>query len=540
LSRDPIYGFDFEGYRIIRSTSPQFLDVEDVTDANANALYKVPIAQFDLANGLTGPHPLQYGEELEAPNGGHFYMGDDTGLQHYFVDDNLVNGRTYYYAVTAYDKGYDSDYFERELSDSEFLLPITPSESPASIVVTGGLITRMDRNTAIATPTTKASNYDDAIIEGDGYLAHSEGVATGRISAMVIDADSVKDAGYSVSFITVPGKNLGEYETSHLSIMDITDSTYILKDVKIDTSIEEERYADSWAIELFSEGMVLMFENDYPDVEYSLANSGWDEDSKSNYPIEVRSLSATAPKLPINFIVEFGDTTVIDTAFVNTAGSRKFGVNFKIYEKDTNRPLDFVFKDANKNGRVDPPEHFYIVFKKDPAALRYTGSWRIDVGYPLLPGGGNRILPDSLWIEPQPGDKIVFRSKINFHEDDSYTFTTTASKYDERAKETNVLDAVKVVPNPYISSSVLEAQPFLSGRGERFIRFTHLPADCKVNIFTINGDLVRTLHHESIEGGDLRWDLRTKENLEVAFGLYVYVVDAPGIGKKIDKFAIIN
>ncbi|MCP4412495.1 MAG: hypothetical protein GY808_07995, partial [Gammaproteobacteria bacterium] len=112
LSRDPVYGYDFEGYRVIRSTNPQFLDVENVTDANGNDVFKVPIAQFDLSNGLTGPHALQFGQELEAPNGSHFYMGDDTGLQHYYVDKDLVNGRTYYYAVTAYDKGYDTDYFE--------------------------------------------------------------------------------------------------------------------------------------------------------------------------------------------------------------------------------------------------------------------------------------------------------------------------------------------------------------------------------------------------------------------------------------------
>ncbi|MCP4413146.1 MAG: hypothetical protein GY808_11355, partial [Gammaproteobacteria bacterium] len=193
LSRDPVYGIDREGYLTIRSTNPQFLDVKNVTNANGNDVFKVPIAQFDLSNGLTGPHALQFGQELEAPNGSHFYMGDDTGLQHYYIDKDLVNGRTYYYAVTAYDKGYDTDYFERELSDTEFLLPITPSESPASIVVTSGLITRMDRNTVVVTPTTKTSNFNDAFIEGDGDLMHSEGPATGKISAMVVDKDSISD-----------------------------------------------------------------------------------------------------------------------------------------------------------------------------------------------------------------------------------------------------------------------------------------------------------------------------------------------------------
>ncbi len=44
-------------------------------------------------------------------------------------------------------------------------------------------------------------------------------------------------------------------------------------------------------------------------------------------------------------------------------------------------------------------------------------------------------------------------------------------------------------------------------------RFTHLPQKCKISIFTVNGDLVQTLEHDSPTGdGDLRWNLRSKDN----------------------------
>jgi hypothetical protein len=36
------------------------------------------------------------------------------------------------------------------------------------------------------------------------------------------------------------------------------------------------------------------------------------------------------------------------------------------------------------------------------------------------------------------------------------------------------------------------------------------------------------------------WDLRTKDNLDVAAGLYVFHVDAPGIGTYLGKFAVIK
>ena len=139
-SRDPIYGRDFEGYRIIKSTDPQFTDAQDITDAFGNAVYKRSIAQFDKRNGLIGYHDLQFGEEIGVPNGVHYYMGEDTGLQHSFIDEDVVNGRTYYYAVLSYDAGYVDGYFEKSISEIENLLPISPSESPASITVTQGLL----------------------------------------------------------------------------------------------------------------------------------------------------------------------------------------------------------------------------------------------------------------------------------------------------------------------------------------------------------------------------------------------------------------
>jgi hypothetical protein len=36
------------------------------------------------------------------------------------------------------------------------------------------------------------------------------------------------------------------------------------------------------------------------------------------------------------------------------------------------------------------------------------------------------------------------------------------------------------------------------------------------------------------------WDLRTKDNLDLAPGLYIFHVDAPGIGTHVGKFAVIK
>jgi len=51
---------------------------------------------------------------------------------------------------------------------------------------------------------------------------------------------------------------------------------------------------------------------------------------------------------------------------------------------------------------------------------------------------------------------------------------------------------------------------------------------------------VKTLQNNNLFVGDVFWNLRTEENLDAAFGVYVFVVDAPNIGTKISKFALIK
>ena len=538
-SRDPIYGYDFEGYRLYRATDPQFLDVKEITDGRGNPVFKVPIAQFDLNNGLKGPHPLQFGEELDAGTGIHFHMGDDTGLKHYYVDTDVKNGRTYYYALTSYDKGYDDDFFDRGLTTLENLFRITPSESPASITVTEGLITRMDPNTVKVTPNAMASNLTEASTNIVDEIEHPQGSATGEVSVSILDGAAVEDGEYVISFQTTPTEQKGEHETSTFSIYDQLNMSYLVENEEVPWAFHENAFSKNWVKELFDEGFIIEFNNEYPDKDYTAKNSGWTEESKCNYKLTIEPYVLNSGKYPISFVVEFGSIdAVLDSSFKNTAGTKVFPVNFKVYDYYTNEPVDFVLKDGVKNGRVNTSEAIIHVFKEDSTDSRYTTSWGIKFDDPQDEYGN--ILPDEEWVHPHEGDKIVVLSLINFSEKDTYTFKTYQRQVNENTNESSVLDKIKVVPNPYIVSSIFEQQPFLSGRGERFIRFTNLPSECSIYIYTVNGDLVQNLQHNDIENGSARWDLKTKDNLEVAFGLYVYVVDAPGIGQKVGKFSIIN
>jgi len=94
-----------------------------------------------------------------------------------------------------------------------------------------------------------------------------------------------------------------------------------------------------------------------------------------------------------------------------------------------------------------------------------------------------------------------------------------------------------------VCSSDLESirSSALSGRGERRIDFLNLPKECKIKIYTVSGKLVTILNHQATQdNGREKWDLTTRDGHEISYGLYFFHVDAPGIGQKLGKFAVIK
>ncbi len=142
---------------------------------------------------------------------------------------------------------------------------------------------------------------------------------------------------------------------------------------------------------------------------------------------------------------------------------------------------------------------------------------------------------------PQDGDRFVFRTRKPFAQGDYFEFKTHSAHTDPGLAK-NQLSRIDVVPNPYIGAATWERKTlFSSGRGDRRIEFIHLPAQCTIRIFTVAGYLVKTLSKSSNSAdGSLTWDLVTDDGMDLAYGLYLYHVDAPGIGEHIGKFAVIK
>lgn len=100
------------------------------------------------------------------------------------------------------------------------------------------------------------------------------------------------------------------------------------------------------------------------------------------------------------------------------------------------------------------------------------------------------------------------------------------------------LEDVLVVPNPYVGGVDWQTRS-LTGVVERKMAFTNLPSRCTIRIYTIAGDLVDIIEHNDATTGTAWWDLQSRNSMEIASGVYVYHIDAPGIGTKIGKFAVL-
>ena len=129
---------------------------------------------------------------------------------------------------------------------------------------------------------------------------------------------------------------------------------------------------------------------------------------------------------------------------------------------------------------------------------------------------------------------------------------TSTKVYMANAPATQSMDKIRVVPNPYLGSSRLnnpnpvDTNPWVSR-----LRFINLPSDAKITIFTLTGDLVRTISSGDIVyrsrdvavtgdfTGVAEWDLVTKNNQEAVSGVYIYVVEST-LGKYTGKFVIIR
>jgi len=122
------------------------------------------------------------------------------------------------------------------------------------------------------------------------------------------------------------------------------------------------------------------------------------------------------------------------------------------------------------------------------------------------------------------------------------------------------MNNIVVIPNPYVGQSKFDGRREKDRKGDRSRRiwFANIPDRCTINIFTLAGDLVDTIHHNgdntedvisvskaiysaSAAKGIASWDLLSKYDQIISSGIYLFSVKNLDSKKiKVGKFVIIK
>lgn len=118
-----------------------------------------------------------------------------------------------------------------------------------------------------------------------------------------------------------------------------------------------------------------------------------------------------------------------------------------------------------------------------------------------------------------------------------YEFVAKKQSFDDKILMKSQLERIKAFPNPYFGFNSAERS-----NTERFVTFSNLPRDFKIRIFSLAGDLIRTISNDNYNPNNpfVRWDLKNEAGIFVASGVYLAHVEIQGVGEKILKLVIIQ
>lgn len=565
--------YDFEGYKIYKASHYDFGDAGSISDGLGYERFKKPLAIYDKMDGVYGYFPKDFG------TGSLFNLGNESGLTHTFVDEDVINGVRYYYAVTAFDKG-DAD---KNIGPSECTMFVSVDQT--------GKIT-MGENVVSAVAQAPAAGYEAAdfdvkpTIEGgaitNGFvgvnLLYPDSLVNGdeyELQFMDQSMDSV-DNDFNKKIDKDDPNEILPTNTTAFILKNLTQSTVIdtvwikeYQKLSADSSVlvrnlYEDADRDPNTLTKIMGGMEIFVKNPAGGVisnekEGILKGKKWsssiDPKSLSTYDLQFSlfDLGGYVPGTPYprNYEIVFSND-IIDTSealsvpIAGSTGANKLPatpVNFKVYDKVTKEEVHFAMfesKPAPAKGRTAPKGIFSaqdrIVFfetlPNNKTLITYQILNNSDVDTTFFNHYGRFL---------GTGDTLSLHTDMPFSASTRFKFKVRGQRINNQVAK-NSLAKISVVPNPYVVTSMYEPHsPYSSGRGPRQVQFINLPDKCTIRIFALDGTLVRQLdHNTTMSNGSEPWDLMTKENMDVAYGVYIYHIDAPGVGEHVGRLLLIK
>jgi hypothetical protein len=555
-------GYKFEGYNVYQLPS-----------ATASFDQAIKLATFDVVNEIT----TILAESFDVPSGQILKLpvqiGKNTGISRFmtikedrFRSRPLVNGATYYFAITAYNANPDP------------LVAVPSLESPLQILAVVPQSTK---------PGVRIPSKPGEVLK----IAHT-GASDGNVEPIVVDPTKTTGHEYKVTFKALEGGEsawtLTDVTANKVLLADQTnqsgDDNYLvtdglqvkvlgpppgMKDWQIPSGVRRFTFAggaDGFHFEGFNGAIGWASPNQVfgggppgvpaPNIKNVLlklanvdVNGNYDpNDPNVSYAYRYGRGFANPPAKP-----EFAPF------IVNPSGGYSYqdftkSVPLAAFDVEANPPRRLVVGHLENNvagGLVDGkwwPPNFQVADNTAGGGPR-EWLWIYDANYSETPNPAFQVeaigtpMPIMYWLTVARRGNVPFTTGDEFlilanhvnSEADVFTFKSSAPTQDLELAKQDVDKLVNVYPNPYMGFNRAELNRF-----DRFVTFTHLPQQATIRIFSLAGVLVRTIMKDD-DSQFIRWNLQNEDGLPAASGIYLAHVDMPSLGKtKILKLAIIQ
>ncbi|MCU7491579.1 MAG: hypothetical protein HF300_10790 [Ignavibacteria bacterium] len=589
-------GYKFQGYNVYqlpRANSGRneairlfTYDVATLEDGSPDTVKLILDNEVDPKSGLLLPVVKQF--------------GNNTGIvrtlkleKDYITGQPLVNGKKYYYAVTAYAYNPDKEAVPNNLESSLAPITIVPHAPNPGVKYN--------------------SSYGELL-----PVTRTGGKSDGSVIATVVDPAKVNGHTYQVTFDTIRVFNKALYAETKDSVQanelrnawTLTDMSTTPHQVKIFHKLDQAGTSDSL---LTFDGLIIKvlgppegMKSDDPNTTDDASLWGWNvtagkrqftwsgangfglegfqgamgmgldygstvpASNLKNVVLKLAQVDSLGNVLDQNDpdvsyayrFVRKANKDLANPAFgefiTNKVGGwayQDFKKNFPFAAYDVEDPahprrLAIGYLENNMpNGTVDgkywppvgasntaddSPREWFFIYDTD-----YKETPDPELAGPATGSGVSPMLywstVDRRYDAPWSGkdELALFVNHINLPAD-SWTFTSKTVEVSSEYAKADV-EKINVFPNPYYGANSQELNKY-----QRFVTFSHLPQSATIRIFNLAGQLVRTIRKDSPDQFQ-RWDLATESGLPVASGLYIVYVDMPELGKtKILKVAVIQ
>ena len=503
---DPKYlEYDFQGYIVYKSANGSDwsiltqCDLADTIPADTNLWSYPPSGDSSLPDSL-------------------WIKMTNSGLSYSVTDNNVINGFGYYYCVTAYDWNYVTTEWDTTQTPP---VPIAWD----TLILRSGIVSNYSM-----VPRWDAANYIDPEVRIVTVTGDTVNNGLACSSEVVIPFEVTADT-YEIRFLGPEYLAPSESKYSYC-ITRLTDGSIVVDTTGFNYAVGD---TVSFSVPVFN-GQELHLSLNYETPEQpfdTIYVSG-------EYPVEkARPYRVTAGEQKSLWAFRGSDYRIgwtTDPGGFMTA---------RVYDL-TNDSIEVPFTPFDTRAGAKANGWCFVNFiAKEPTDTLKTGTAMLYIcgGYFALNYNDETSRADAvgdLISKVKDGDVWLASGHKTEGTAPYYNmYQLIAAPGYSKTDSTYTLN-VKVVPNPYIVFNQWEMNTY-----NRQVKFTHLPSECTIRIFTLSGDLVKVLEHKQggeqplEQGGTETWDLLNKSYQDIASGVYVYHVESD-VGECTGKLVYIH